>query len=206
MPAALMITASTGLSPSTFRAASSTAAATSSAVALTAGTKRTMTAATWGSASRCGSTVAYVPAVAPPSMSTGLATLASAGSTARRAETVSSPRGGRSRPAASQASAARIPSPPAFVISPTERPPRRDWLERSAATSISSSSVSARMTPAWWNSASAAASEPASAAVCELAARWPLFDVPLLSARIGLRRATLRAIRPKRRGFPNDST
>ena len=62
------------------------------------------------------------------------------------------------------------------------------------------------MTPAWWKSASTAASEPASAAVCELAARWPLAVVPLLSARIGLVRATRRARRPKRRGLPNDST
>jgi hypothetical protein len=62
------------------------------------------------------------------------------------------------------------------------------------------------MTPAWRKSASAAASEPASAAVCELAARWPLFERPLLSARIGFRRATLRAMRANRRGLPNDST
>ena len=62
------------------------------------------------------------------------------------------------------------------------------------------------MTPAWWKSASTAASEPASAAVCELAARWPVAVVPLLSARIGLVRATRRASRPKRRGLPNDST
>ena len=44
------------------------------------------------------------------------------------------------------------------------------------------------------------------AAVCELAARWPLADVPLFRARIGLRLATRRASRPKRRGLPNDST
>ena len=62
------------------------------------------------------------------------------------------------------------------------------------------------MTPAWWKSASTAASEPARAAVCELAARWPVAVVPLLSARIGLVRATRRASRPKRRGLPNDST
>ena len=39
---------------------------------------------------------------------------------------------------------------------------------------MSSSSVRARITPAWWNRASTAASEPASAAVCELAARAPV--------------------------------
>ena len=41
--------------------------------------------------------------------------------------------------------------------------------------------------------------------MCELAARAPAAVVPLFMARIGLRRATRRAIRPKRRGFPNDS-
>ena len=78
---------------------------------------------------------------------------------------------GSSRPAASQASAQRIPRPPAFVSTPTRRPRGSGWLERRAATSISSSSDAARMTPAWWNRASTAASDPASAAVCELAAR-----------------------------------
>ena len=47
---------------------------------------------------------------------------------------------------------------------PTDRPASRAARE-SVATSTSSSSVSARITPAWWKSASAAASEPASAAV-----------------------------------------
>jgi hypothetical protein len=48
-------------------------------------------------------------------------------------------------------------------------------------------------------------SEPASAAVCEPAARAPASVVPAFSARIGLRRATRRAIRPNARGLPNDS-
>ena len=50
--------------------------------------------------------------------------------------------------------------------------------------SISSSSVDARSTPAWRKSASTAASEPASAAVCELAARAPARLVPLLRGQI----------------------
>ena len=99
-----------------------------------------------------------------------------------------------------------MPSPPAFVSTATRRPFGSGCDESSVATSISSSSEAARMTPAWRKRASTPASEPASAAVCELAARWPLAEVPLLSARIGLRRATRRASRPKRRGFPNDST
>ena len=201
-----MITASTGLSDSARSTVSTTAWAISSAVAVTAGTKSTMQAETCGSARTCGIAAAYVAAVALPSMSTGFATLASAGSTARRPATASSPSAGSSRPAASHASAQRIPRPPAFVTIPTERPSSRPPAENSEATSTSSSSVSARITPACRKRASAAASEPARAAVCELAARWPLCERPLLRARIGLRRATLRAMRANRRGFPNDST
>ena len=110
----------------------------------------------------------------------------------RRAGRLAERRAG-SRPAASQASAQRIPSPPAFVSTATRRPFSSGWFASSAATSSSSSSESARITPAWWKSASTAASEPASAAVCELAARWPVAVVPLLSARIGFVRATRRA-------------
>ncbi len=71
--------------------------------------------------------------------------------------------------------------------------------------STSSSSVSARITPAWWKSASTASSEPASAAVWEPAALAPERVRPPFMARIGLRRATRRARRPNLRGFPNDS-
>ena len=60
--------------------------------------------------------------VAEPSMSTGFATLASAGSSSRSRATVSSPSAGSSSPAASQASAARMPSPPAFVSTATRLP------------------------------------------------------------------------------------
>ena len=71
--------------------------------------------------------------------------------------------------------------------------------------SSSSSSVRARSTPACQKSASTAASEPASAAVCELAARAPARLVPLRIARIGFERATRPATRANLRGFPNDS-
>ena len=54
-------------------------------------------------------------------------------------------------------------------------------------------------------SASTAASEPASAAVCELAARAPAPEVPALSATIGLLRATRPATRANFCGLPNDS-
>ena len=92
-----------------------------------------------------------------------------------------------------------------MVITPTRRPAGSGWLERSAAASTSSSSVVARSTPAWWKSASTAVSEPASAAVCDPAAREPAGVEPAFRARIGLRRATRRATREKVRGLPNDS-
>ncbi len=63
----------------------------------------------------------------------------------------------------------------------------------------------ARITPAWWKSASTAASEPASAAVCEPAACCPVVVVPLFIARIGFLRASRRAMRANLRGLPNDS-
>jgi hypothetical protein len=139
-------------------------------------------------------------------MSTGFATLASAERSAVSSASVSVESAGRSRPAASHASAQRIPSPPAFVRIPTRLPCGSGWVERSVATSISSSSDEARITPAWRKSASTAVSEPARAAVCELAAFAPAAVAPLLSASTGLRRATRRATRPKVRGLPKLST
>ena len=62
-----------------------------------------------------------------------------------------------------------------------------------------------RITPAWRKSASTPASEPASAAVCELAALMPARVVPPFIARIGFVRATRRAMRENARGLPNDS-
>ena len=61
------------------------------------------------------------------------------------------------------------------------------------------------MTPAWRNSASTAMSGLAIAAVCDEAARTPAADRPLLTATIGLRRETRRAMRANLRGLPNDS-
>ena len=200
-----MSTASTGFPAASVAATSSIARATSCATAVTVGTKSVMTASTYGSRSNGRNASAYVWAVAPPSMSTGFARLASGGRSAASAPCESSDNSGSSSPAASQASAQRIPSPPAFVSTATLRPCGSGWLDSSVATSISSSREVARMTPAWWNSASTAASEPASAAVWDFAARWPIVVVPLFSARIGLRRATLRASWPNRRGLPNDS-
>ena len=63
-----------------------------------------------------------------------------------------------------------------------------------------------RTTPAWRNSASTVTSEAASRAPAgDELARAPAAERPLLTATIGLRRPTRRAIREKRRGLPNDS-
>ena len=104
-------------------------------------------------------------------MSIGFARLASRGTRAASAARVSSLGGGSSSPAASQASAQRIPSPPPFVSTATRGPSGRGWRESRTATSESSWSVSASITPAWRNTASTAVVEPARAAVCEPAAR-----------------------------------
>ncbi len=138
-------------------------------------------------------------------MSIGFARLASRGSRAASCSRVSSASCGSSSPAPAQASAQRIPSPPAFVSTATRRPRGNGWRESSTATSASSSSESARITPACWNSASTAVVEPASAAVCEPAARWPAVVRPPFIARIGFFRATRRATRANLRGLPNDS-
>ena len=181
------------------------AAPTFSSSVPTVGTKRTIAASNAGSASTGGSACSKLSALAPPSRSIGFAALPSCGMTSASAARVASPGCGSSSPAASHASAARIPSPPAFVTSATRRPRGTGCAESSVATSISSSSVRARITPAWRKSASTATSEPASAAVCEPAARLPARVLPPFSARIGLRRASRRAMRENARGLPNDS-
>jgi len=87
----------------------------------------------------------------------------------------------------------------------TRLPAGRGWELSTRAMSNCSSRVSTRITPAWWNRASTAVSELAMAAVCDDAARDPTGVRPLLTATIGLRRDTRRAIRLNLRGLPNDS-
>ena len=89
-----------------------------------------------GSASRCGSTASYVcrspsRACRPGSRDSPRAAAARRALRASRSES-----GGSSSPAASQASAQRIPSPPAFVSSATRRPRGSGCVESRAATSI----------------------------------------------------------------------
>ena len=104
-----------------------------------------------------------------------------------------------------QASAARIPGPPAFPTIATRRPGGSGWLARTCATSSNCSSVSTRITPACRKSASTATSGDANAAVCDDAARRPADVRPLLTARIGLCRPMRRVSRANFAGLPNDS-
>ena len=109
-------------------------------------------------------------------------------------------------PAASQASAQATPGPPALVSTATRSPRGSGWRASSPATSNISPTVSARSTPACANSASTVTSDAASSApVCDDAARRPAAVRALLTATIGLAVVIRRAIRPNRRGFPNDS-
>ena len=90
-------------------------------------------------------------------MSTGFRPRPRGGRPARSAAWVSSDSSGTSSPAASQASATRMPGPPPLVSTATRRPGgRRAGRTARAATSNISSRVPARITPAWWNSASTA--------------------------------------------------
>ena len=113
-------------------------------------------------------------------MSTGFATLASAGSSCRRARAGLVAELGELEPGGIAGVGAEDAQAAGVREHATRRPRGSGWVESSAAASTSSSSVSARMTPAWWKSASTAASEPASAAVWEPAARAPAPDVPAL--------------------------
>ena len=179
---------------------------TSSAPATTGGTKRTMTASTPPvgeherdhlRVGRRGRRAEHVD---------GFATLASAGSTSRARPASRRPSSGSSRPGRLARVGAEDPEPARVREHRDAAPARERLATRAARPRRSAPRACARgCTPAWWKSASTAASEPASAAVCELAARAPARVVPAFIARIGFRRATRRAIRPNLRGLPNDS-
>ena len=147
----------------------------------------------------------YSSGPADATMSTGLPVLAAGGRNAPSRARVSGENGGTVSPDDSQASTARMPGPPALVTMATRRPAGSGCASRQAAMSNISSIVSARMTPAWWKSASTATSLAASAAVWLPAARDPPRVRPAFTATIGLVRPMRRASRANRRGFPNDS-
>ena len=180
--------------------------ATSSARVISGGTKIATTASMPSSAAISSIVARKSSSPAPAIMSIGFAVPASAGSRAASVARVRGSSTGTRRPAASHASAQEIPGPPALVMIATRSPRGSGWPANSDATSNSSATVATRMTPACWNSASTVASEAASSApVCDDAARAPTAERPLFTARIGLRAATRRAMRPNRRGLPNDS-
>ena len=171
MPSALSTTASTGLSFPAWSAARGIASATSSAPATIGGTKRTISASRPGiGEQRRDHRLVGGGGRRARACRRGSRRWPRREAAASSAARVSAASSGSSSPCASQASAQRMPSPPAFVTTPTRLPCGSGWLESSAAASISSSSVRARRTPAWRKSASTARSEVASAAVCELAA------------------------------------
>ena len=186
-------------------AAAAISRATSSASVANGGMYTAMIASISSAAPSRRSARPYCAAVALATTSTGFRTAACGGRPARNAAWVPSDSSGTSRPAASQASATRIPGPPPLVSTATRRPAGTGWADSTAATSNISSSVPARMTPAWWNSASTATSPAASAAVCEDAARRPAPVRPDFTATIGLCRDTRRAILANRRGSGTDS-
>ena len=151
----------------------------------TGGTNSAMTASTAGSARTSGSTSAYACSVAEPSMSTGFAVLASAGGR-RRASRVSSESGRQLEPGCLAGVRAENPEPARVRDHGDAVAARRAVASRAARRRREAPpSVSARSTPAWRKSASTAASEPASAAVWDPAARRPEHERPLFIARIG---------------------
>ena len=103
--------------------------------------KTTMIASTSSAAPSRRSDRPYCPALALATTSTGFPTAAWAGRPARSAAWVSSDSSGTSSPAASQASATRMPGPPPLVSTATRRPAGAGWAEITAATSNISSSV-----------------------------------------------------------------
>ena len=109
-------------------------------------------------------------------------------------------------PAAAHASTHASPGPPALVRTATRPPRGSGWRASRPATSNISPTVSARSTPACANSASTFTSAAASSAPsCDDAARRAPAVRALLTATIGFAVVIRRAMRPNRRGFPNDS-
>lgn len=126
-------------------------------------------------------------------MSTGLACGQLAGRQAFKASSVCGAKVARFPPASCSASAASTPAPPPLVRMASRSPRKgRAWARVSAASN-SASSVSTRSMPARRKAASSTTSEPASAPVCEAAARAPEEARPALTTMTGLLRAAWRA-------------
>ena len=164
-PSADMNTVNTGTCRGSSSTASRIAAATTSVFVTSGGTNNTMIASIPSQPARI--PMARRNDSGDPSMvSTGLLRAASGGKNSARASRISPGRGGTVRPAASHASAARIPGPPPLVRMATRRPAGNGWFASRDATSKNSPSVSVRTTPAWRKRASTVTSDaPISAPV-----------------------------------------
>jgi hypothetical protein len=123
------------------------ARATSGAPVTSGGTKMTITASTFLSATSRRRACSYAGALAEAIMSTGFLTLASGARNPRSAFIVFGSSDGSVSPADSHASAAMIAGPPALVRMATRSPAGTGWYARRSAVSKSSSIVSVRMTP-----------------------------------------------------------
>ena len=88
------------------------------------------------------------------------------------------------------ASEVTTPHPPAVVSTTTFGPAGSGWVANVAAASNASSTVAARVTPAWRQTPSNTLSSAASAPVWLAAARAPPSVVPPLTTTSGLRAAT----------------
>ena len=160
------------------------------------------TRSTPSSARSRGSAAAYSAAAAPATMSTGFATEASGTRTPRSALRVASERRASESPLATRKSVARIAGPPAFVRIPTRGPAGSGCVESARATSNISPTESTRRTPVCSRSASTATSGPASAPVCDAAARPPSAVRPAFTQTTGFVRVRRRATGVKCRGLP----
>ena len=90
------------------------------------------------------------------------------------------------------ASAVTTPHPPAVVMTTTFGPFGSGWVAKVAAASNASSTVAARVTPAWRHDAvEHAVVGGQGAGVAGAAARWPPAVAPPLTSTSGLRSATV---------------
>src|SRR2546428_240049 len=108
---------------------------------------RKRTASTSGCAHTRSSASGIVSRVSPPARSVGLWRLQRYGTIVSTRARMSSGRRTSSRPAATQASAASTPQPPAVVNTITRRPRGSGWVAKLAAHSKACSTVGARSTP-----------------------------------------------------------
>ena len=134
-------------------------------------------------------TSGMVSRVSPPARSTGLLRLQRGGSSV----SISASRSSGSSTSSStrlrlMASAVTTPQPPAVVMTTTRLPVGSGWVANVAAASKASSTVAARVMPAWRQAPSKTRSSVASEPVWLAAARAPPAVAPPLTSTTGLAR------------------